>query len=298
MEDTPNASPRKKMVNPIFIPFALAGGFLEGAGTVLMRKVLKRNKINFKSYQVFEFLAIVLVMVPFIWFFWRMDATALELKNILIFAVIIIISVLANLFVLYAFKREKLTELEPMRLFQPLFVIILAIIIYPLERGISKGILVAAFVAALALIFSHIKKHHLKFNKYTIAVLIGSFFFALELAISHSILQYYSPLSFYFIRSLFVFIISYTLFRPKINSINKKVWTHIFIIGAIWVAYRILLYYGFVAYGVIFTTLLFIVSPVFIYIFAAIFLKEKVTWRNIIATIVILASVAYAISVA
>lgn len=282
----------------IFIPFAAAGGFLEGVGTVLVKKVLRKHKLDIKSYQVFEFLAIFLVMVPLIWFFWKLTPEALTLTSIGIFAFVIAASIIANLLVFYAFKWEKVTELEPMRLFQPLFVILIAFVIYASERQTSIHILGAALVASLALIFSHIKKHHLKFNKYMIAALLGSLFFALELVASKSILPYYSPLSFYFVRCSFVFLISYAIFRPKFNTANQHTWIHIFIIGAIWVAYRVLLYYGYTAFGVIFTTLLFILAPVFIYTLSSIFLKEKLTWRNIVATAIIVACVAYAVTVA
>ena len=61
--------------------------------------------------------------------------------------------------------------------------------------------LILALIAAAALIFSHIKKHHLKFGKYFIFALIGSFFFASELVLSRLILDYYSPMTFYFARS-------------------------------------------------------------------------------------------------
>ena len=135
----------------------------------------------------------------------------LKTKNISIFAFIILISVVANILTFYAFKREKVTELEPIRLFQPLFVIVIAFIVYVSERQISAGILTAALIASLALIFSHIEKHHLKFNKYMIAALIGSLFFAIELVASKAILQYYSPLSFYFLRCASIFIISFII---------------------------------------------------------------------------------------
>jgi len=275
------------------IPFAGAGAISEGAGTILEKKVLRKKKINFKDYQVFSFLSIAIVMIPLLFFFWNINSDAFQLKNILILAFVVLSSIIANLFVFYAMKWEKITEIEPMRLFQPLFVIILALLIYPSERT-NHQIIIAALVASLALIFSHIKKHHIQFNKYMISALLGSLFFALELVASNSILQYYSPISFYFIRCSFIFLISFAIFKSKPGSIDKKTWIYVVGIAMIWVFYRILLYFGYVHYGVIFTTLLFILSAVFIYLFAMIFLKEKPTWRNLIAALIILACVGYA----
>jgi len=286
------------------IPFF--GAFLEAAGTILEKKILK-GKIDFKSYNVFGFLAIILLIIPCIFvlgyffpllFSIRIHPAALELKNILIMSLIVLLSILANLLIFYAMKWEKITEIEPIRLFQPLFVIVFAFILYSSERQTGTPIIIAAVIASLALIFSHVKKHHIKISKYSIAAFLGSLFFAAELAVSKEILNYYSPLSFYLVRCLFIFIITLFIFRPKFSSIPNKKWPYVFLVVFIWIFYRILLYFSYETKGVIITTLLFILTPVFIYIFSYFYLKEKPNWRNIVASIIIVLCVAYAMIVA
>tara|TARA_Y100000310_G_C20501744_1_gene724347 strand:- start:2 stop:847 length:846 start_codon:yes stop_codon:yes gene_type:complete len=275
----------------IWIPFT--GAISEATGTIIEKIVLRKRKIGYKTFVVYMFLAIVLVSIPFLYFFWKLDSQAFEMRNILIFSFIILVSIMANLLMAYSLKREDVSELEPLRLLQPLFVILLAFIIYSSERKIS--ILIAALIASGALMFSHIEKHHFKFNKYLIAALFASLFFAIELVATKSILPFYSGFTFYFLRCSFVFLITLAIFRPSHKNIDNTSKILILITGGIWVFYRVLLYYGYIAYGVVFTTLLFILAPVFIYAFARIFLKEKLTWRNIVATIVILLCVSYAI---
>jgi drug/metabolite transporter (DMT)-like permease len=277
---------------PIFGAIALA------SGTILEKIVLRKKKINIKLYQTAGFLAIVLVMIPFIFFFWKLDPAALELKNIFIFALVIFFSIIANLLIFYSLKWEKISNLEPARILEPMFVIILALIfsffvtdLY--ERNLN--IVIPAFIAAAALIFSHVKKHHLEFNKYFIAAIFGSLFFATELVISRLILDFYNPLSFYFLRSSAILLLSFLIFRPNFKKLDEKSRWIILVTGAIWVAYRVIIYYGYLNIGVIFTTLLIMLGPIFIYIFAKIFLKEKLNWRNVVAGIVIAASVVYAI---
>lgn len=282
-------------MNPILIPFALGGGVSEGAGLMLERKVLKKGKIDFRDYHVYSFLLITLLMLPLLFFFWKMTPEAFSIKNLSLLFLIIFFSVVANLLNFYAIKWEKLTEIEPLRLFQPLFVILLAFALFVSERQISKGIFIAATIASLALIFSHLKKHHLIFNKYAIAILISAFLFALELVLTNTILPYYNALTFYFIRCFLIFIVSLVIFKSKPQSIDSKSWLLMALTGGLWVVYRIFLYFGYVRYGIIFTTLLFILSSVFVYIFASIFLKEKLKLKNIIATIIILACIVYAI---
>jgi len=107
-------------------------------------------------------------------------------------------------------------------------------------------------------------------------------------------LDFYSPISFYFFRSAGILVLTFLIFRPKIkNSTQLKTYKTIFLIGALWVLYRVSVYYGFLQLGVIFTTLIIMLGPVFVYLFAKIFLHEKLSWRNILAAIIIVICVLY-----
>lgn len=277
---------------PIIGAAALAGG------TIFERIVLRKRKVGIKFYQVASFLAICLATIPLLFFFWRIDAGALELKNIAIFGLVVLLSIIANLLTFYSMKWEKVSNLEPAKILEPLFVIILAIIFSFFAEGLYErnyNIIIPALLAAFALIFSHIRKSHLEFNKYFVAAIFGSFFFGLELVVSRLILNFYSPISFYFLRCLFIFLISLIAFRPKFEHLNNTIKKEIFITGILWVIYRIMIYYGYLELGVIFTTLMIMLGPIFIYLFSWKFLKEKLDWRNIVAAIVIVASVSYAL---
>ncbi len=280
------------------IQIPILGALALASGTILQKLVLKRKRIDIKFYQTMEFFSIVLVMLPLMYFFWQIDLQAFQIKNIFIFALVIIFSILANLFTYYSMKWEKVSNIEPAKILEPLFVIILAIFFSYLVDGNlfdrKLSVIIPAFVAGLALIASHVEKHHLVFNKYFIAAILGSFFFALELVISRLILDYYSPMTFYFLRGLSIFTLSLIIFRPKFRKLQTKVKFQILAIGILWVLYRVIVYYGYINLGVIFTTLVIMLAPVFIYLFAYIFLKEKLKPKNIIAAIVILASVLYA----
>lgn len=280
---------------PIIGALALAGG------TILEKAVLIKRKVDIKLYQTASFFAIALVMIPLLYFFWGMGSGALETKNILIFGAVVIFSIIANLFTFYSMKWEKVTALEPAKILEPLFVILLAIIFSFFFEGLydrNSQVVIPALVAAVALIFSHIKKHHLEFNKYFLATIAGSFFFALELVLSRLILNFYSPISFYFIRCSLIFVISLAIFKPNFSKLDKGIKKEILLVAILWVVYRLMIYYGYLSLGVIFTTLMVMLGPIFVYIFAWKFLKEKIEWRNIVAAVVIIGSVIYAILMA
>src|SRR3989339_61981 len=250
----------------IYLPFL--GAISLAAGTILEKIVVKRKNIDIKFYQTAIFFVIMLVMLPFIYFYWKFDPQALQPLNIIIFSLVIIFSLLANWFVFYSVKGENVSNLEPAKMIEPLFVVLLAILFsFFIDSGMYEKnlkVVIPAIIAGLALILSHVKRHHLKFNKYFLSAILGSFFFALELVISRLILDYYSSLTFYFLRCAFIFLFS------------------------------LIIYYGYVNLGIIFTTLIIMVSPIFIYLFAHIFLKENLSWRNIIASIIIIGCVLYA----
>lgn len=289
-------------MNPF--PLALSGALSEASATIIEKRILKDKKLSFKVYTTWGFLAIVIVLLIVMFFteivldkreIFSISPQAFMLKNVFILGLVILLSILANLFVFYAMKWEKITALEPMRLMQPLFAIALALLLYAPERHTQTSILLASIIAAITLVISHIKRHHLSFNKYSISAILGSLFFALELVISRTILNYYSPMSFYLIRCAAIFVICFMIFKPKINQMSKRIWQLSFVTSIIWVFYRFLLYSSYVSSGIIFTTLIFILAPIFIFLFAGIFLKEKITARNLVAAIIITACVSYAI---
>ncbi len=276
----------------------ILGAVAASTGTILEKLVLRKKKIGPKLYQTAVFLAVVIAMIPFVFFFWKFDLAALQFWNIVIFVLILIFSMLANLFVFYSLKWEKLENIEPARILEPLFVVLLALVFSFFVEGLyetNSRILISALIAGAALVFSHVKKHHLQFNKYFIAAILGSLFYAIELVLSRLILDFYSPISFYFIRCTAIFLLSWAIFRPKFKKLDTKVRWTILGTGAIWALYRVMVYYGYIHIGIVFTTLLVMLGPIFIYIFAKVFLKEKLEWRNVVASIVILGAVVYSL---
>lgn len=272
----------------------IIGAFLEATGMILEKKVLRHKKVDYRNYTAYGFLAIVIVMLPFLYFLWRLDAGAFSSWALGLFGLVVLASVGANLLIFYSLKREKLTEFEPIWLMQPFFTILLAFILYPAERNWT--VVGLALVASITLVVSHVKKHHLKFDRYVLAALAGGFLFSVELVASRPILEYYSGFTLYFLRCLFICAIAFMIYRPRPGFLkNKSVSSMTLAIAVMWVVYRVIIYQGYVSLGIIFTTVLFILSPVLIFLFAVIFLKEKPTVRQIVSTAIILVCVALAV---
>ena len=273
--------------------FPIIGSFLEAVGVILEKRILKIKNIDYRNYTVFSFLGIILASLPFLIFAWKIESGFWNFKNVLIFAFVIFAAILANLLTYYSLKRKNIGEFEPLWLMQPLFTVLLAVLIYSSERTNWKIVLLA-LIASFSLVAMHWKKGHLNFDRYMWVGLLGSFFFALELVASKEILSYFSGFTFYFIRCSFIFIIALLIYRPSFKPAKSAGW-NILLISLIWVLYRAILYYGYGFYGIVYTTILFILAPVLMLVFAVVFLKERMTKRQIITNIVILICVVLAV---
>ncbi len=282
------------------ILFPILGAMSKAMAEITERFVLMKDIIKTKQYQALQFIGICFFLIPLLFFFWKLDAEALSVKNLLILLGIGIISIVANWFTFTSMKWQKLSKLEPAKMTEPLFVVVLALVFsYVISPAIYERnfhALIPAIIAAIALIFSHLKKHHLNFSKYFVFALIGSFFYALELVFSKLILDFYSPITFYFARSFLVLIGTLIIFRPNLlENLDSKTKLQVILASFLWVIYRLVIYFGYSLLGIAETTLILMLAPIFVYIIAWKFLKEKLTWKNIVASIVIIGCVAYTV---
>jgi drug/metabolite transporter (DMT)-like permease len=197
-----------------------------------------------------------------------------------------------------AYKKEQISKLEPIIAMEPLFVIILAVIFsFIFGEELFKrdvNIIIPGIIAGLALVLSRVKKHHLNFRKYSLYALGAVALFALDLVFSRILLEFYSPITFYFVRCSLIFVIGAVFLKPRLSKIDKKSMKYLFVSAFFWVFYRFIVYYGYQGPGVIFTTLLIMLGPIFIFILAHFMLKEKLNWKNIAASLIVVASVLYA----
>lgn len=279
-----------------YLPFV--GAIANSGGVIWQRIVLVKKKVDIKAFQVAAFLAVTLLFLPFVYFFFKISPEAFTTTNILLFLLVILFSVVANLALFYSIKGERVSSLEPAFALEPLFTIILAVVASFFFAGLfdrNINIIIPAFIAGIALVFSHVKKHHLRFDKYFTAAIFASFFFASEMIVSKFILDYYTPLTFYFLRCIGVFLISLVIFRPKLSGINNKIKLEILGIAFLWIVFRVIVYYGYLNLGVVFTTLIVMLAPIFTYFLAWWILKEKIRWQDVVTALVIIACVVYAV---
>jgi len=186
-----------------------------------------------------------------------------------------------------------MNEFELIIMFQPLLTIILATVFLGGQQNIH--VTIAAVVAAVALIFSHISKKHLEISSGAWYLILAVVFMSVELILIKVLLAVFSPVALYTIRTGILFIFFYFYFRrPNLFSMSAtNVWL-ILATAVLGVAQMVTKFYGFEAYGVVYTSLVLIAAPLLIYFVSQIFLHEKIRPRIFLAALVILGCIVYA----
>lgn len=272
--------------------FAILATLSQVGGVFVDKITLTRHRVEIRVFIPILFLFLVLttgVLYPFLG---EIDPSYLELKYILLFLGMLICALIWNIFYYRGIQSEKIHEYELIIMFQPLLTILLAVLILKGERNFP--IIIASIIAAISLVIAHIKKQHFSFSNGAWNLIGAVVFMSIELIIIDILLKVYSPVALYFIRTGILFIFFYFYFRPRINQIDKTNLWLILASATLGTIQMVSKFYGFEAYGIIYTSLILILSPILVYILSAIFLHERLKTRTILSFVVILGCIVYA----
>lgn len=261
--------------------------------TVIDKIALSKYKTDVRQYLVVIFI--------FLWFFTGLSLPflarievnqAFSPTGLFYFSLLIFFAFVWNSIYYKAQKHESVQEFEVIIMTLPLFTALMAAMIFPDERNWS--VFIATIIAGLALILSHIRKDHLTFNSYSWQLMIAILFMAAESQMRKILLDWYSPVSLYFVRTGILTFLFILIWHPKVINLEKPVWWHAAISGLVGSTEMILVFYGYQRIGIVMTTLILMLGPILIYSFDLFYLKEKVRPKTIAAAFVILLSIVYA----
>jgi drug/metabolite transporter (DMT)-like permease len=266
---------------------------LSQVGGILVDKItLTRKQVELRVFIPLLFLFLVLttgILYPFLG---KVNTDFLKPSFLLLFLAMMICAVIWNIFYYRGVQQEKIHDYELIIMFQPLLTILLATLFLKGERNIH--IIIASLLAAIFLIIAHIKRKHLDLTLGAWNLIGAVVFMSVELIIIDQLLKVYSPVALYFLRTGILFIFFYIYYRPKVNKVaNANLWL-IFATAALGTIQMVTKFYGFEVYGVVYTSLVLILSPVLVYVLSNIFLHERFKARTIISFVVILLCIVYA----
>lgn len=251
------------------------------------RAVKPRNFIPMVFFFAFLFSAILIFP------FWgRISPEGFSTKNIAIFLLVVILAILMNYLYYYGFCREKLSEVELWVSASPLVIILLSGLVYPSERDI--GVFIAGVIAGFALIFAHWSRRGIKISRGSWALIGSVLVGAAEALLVKYLLEFYSAAALYTIRIGLIAIFTILIFGPPFAKLKSKQVAGIALDGFLWVLTMILVYSSYKNTGLVFTTLVLMLSQVLIYLESFIVFREKLTPRLAVAIFLILACVVYA----
>lgn len=271
-------------MNPLLLPFI---SVITGAiGLTISKAFFKRyHTLTTREFNWLIFAAIVGVLILLVPFFGEWP---LVFSNRVIWLLVVagILGVGGNQLYMWGVSHEKISEIEPFLLFNPLVAIVIASLFYADER--SWLIYIAAFIASIVLGWSHIKRHHLSFTWGILAILGFTLIYGFEAIVAKELLRELSPIMLYFSRCLIILVGFSVFVKPNFSLIKKHHLAPFGILGGLSVASVIAAYGAFNALGLSYTIFVFILSPIVVYFLSVIFLGDHWKPKNIIASIIII----------
>ncbi|MEK6883136.1 MAG: DMT family transporter, partial [Nanoarchaeota archaeon] len=271
---------------------ALASVSQAGSSTI-DKYIVSKQKISFKVYLIVSFFLIALFALPFFIFFGNIKPEASQPFWIFLLLIGVVITTAVNIVYYSILRHEKLSEIEPILLLAPLFTVILTSLILKEERNFL--IIILAIISSISLVWAHVRKEHFSLHKLLIPLLILSIFISpINAIISKKLLTVYDPFSFEFIRTSLALFILFIILKPSFKSLKKKSPKYLIYTNILTTFAWIIVYFSYIKIGIIQTVLIMNLMPMLVYVFAWIFLKEKIYWKNIVAMLIILACVTIA----
>jgi drug/metabolite transporter (DMT)-like permease len=272
------------MIPPILLP--LIAVFANAGFLTITKKFFRQyGRLTSKEFNWLQFAGIVFVLLLVIPFFgvWPNFSQALNLWWVML--IMVALATAGNLLYFWGIEHEKISDVEPFLLFNPLGAILIAGVFFADER--SWSIFVAAGLASLALFWTYRKKHHFALTKGLWAIVLFIVVYGLEAVTIKYLLDVFDPVVLYFVRSILVMLALTVFATPKFSIIKSRHLAPFGIIGALAVASVVTTYMAFNVLGLSETIFVFVLSPILIYVLSVIFLAEKWKTKNIIASVVV-----------
>lgn len=277
----------------MFYYFPILASFVNAVSTYFEKVLFRDKTVKPKNFiPATFFLAFCFAAIFAFPFLGNISPAALNTRNIILFLSMIVLAITTNYLYYYGFCREKLSEVEQWLAMSPLVTVILSSIFYVSER--DPRILIAAIIAGVALIFSHTERHRFVLHRGSWALLGSILITGFETLLIKELLVVYSPVALYTIRIGMVAFFTMFIFGAPFKQLGKKNTKSITLISFLWVLVMILTYTSYKNSGLVFTTLVLMLSQVLIFLESMFVFKEKIKPKFLMAIFIILACVAYA----
>ncbi len=260
---------------------------------VVISKMFFRRygRLTSREFVWLQFVGIVGVLWLAAPFFTQLPTRELLVSSSVMMLGIVALAVVGNLLYYWGLEHEKISEIEPFLLFTPLVTILIASAFYANER--IWPVYVTAVIASIVLGWAHLKRKHLAFRLGLVVILVYALVNGFEVVITRHLLDIYNPFTLYLLRSTGILVLLSLVAAPKFGWLKLHHFAMMGILGALAVGSVVATYAAFQLRGVSETIFVFTLGPVLVYLLSVVFLQERWQRKNIIASVIILALVAW-----
>lgn len=278
------------MLNLMIAAIAQAGG------VIFSRVALIDNHISVKNYTVGSFVFLsFFTIIAYALFGW-IDGyqTQLNVKTLPLFAGLIVTGLVAHALYMQGVKRKTVAAIESLVILAPLLTILLTTIFH--QENINRGTLVAVTTGTIILLWANREsKSRVPFDTGTWFLIASTVFSALENIVVAKLLSEgaFTPLSLYTYRTVVITFIFLAFFRP--NLALMKPYNLAFLAGAALLGFftMVFRFYALRDLGIIHTSIILMLVPTIVYMLSFSLLKQKLRYRQNVATISLVGITAY-----
>jgi len=259
------------------------------------KMILSRERVGYKAFLVVVFFFVFVFAIVLFPIFGWINFGELTSYHYWLFGGAVAIAVLYNYLLQKSIQQQALCEIEIFLWLNPLLTIFIASLLLPGEQ--NSNIVYASIIAGFAIFFAHIEKRHLKFSSYSLFMFLAVILMSLEVVVFRLLLEVVSPIVLYALRTGSIFLIYLFIFGIPKKGLPSKKTKELAIMAGMWVFFNFFMFTGYKNLGIILTTLIFMMSLSITAIFGYIFLNERLKKRQILATIVIVIAIIYALRI-
>lgn len=191
-----------------------------------------------------------------------------------------------------AYANEKISVLQPFAMLFQIFPIIIGFLFISWERNSFITFLIA-IIASIVVILTSIDFKKIKFNKYSLMVLLSSIIKSFQIFIIYYFLTIVRPETLYYLESFVIILISlFLIFLKKetyqFRLLDKKYIKLLILANTLGLVSTILVLKMYISLWIITTSLISLLYLVFVYLLWYIFLKEIPSKKDIFVSVFVI----------
>jgi drug/metabolite transporter (DMT)-like permease len=269
----------------------LIAAVLQATSFTLDKAVLNLKRVDYRRYVLVSFPLIALFSI-ILWLVVQppLDWASLEWTTWGLLAIMVADIVLANFLFYRALQSDWLNELELWMLTFRIPAILVVAFFFTDER--DPLIIILSLISAFVVVWSHRDHTRLRIRRRTAPYVIwGLIMTPIAAVVIKKLLTTMDPVSLELARMVPVAVIFWLLYHTAMKPIGSRSWAMLVATNVFTFTAGVLLLFGYQSFGIIYTGLIFAISPLLVYAFSLIFLGEPFDRRKFIAFLVVLACI-------